>query len=273
LVSANFSKELTTSVMWLLDRNIDIKCMRLTPYNYQGKILIDIQQIIPLPEAESYQVKIKEQAEERREGRYSSKDYSQYIFNGETYNKRKLVLAILQFWFKENKPNHISDLFKVFPKELHQSGLLIKFEDAEKISKSKGITRHFLKDDEVFTFPDKSRFAVSNQWGKGNVDNFLEVVRNLGYKIEEIVTKRQSRSGDDIGEIVEDVIITAKDGIKYRIVRRDSNQIQVFIEDEQVIAKEALRKIINEKQFDIPLVGLNTQQMGKKLLDKLREIV
>jgi hypothetical protein len=47
----------------------------------------------------------------------------------------------------------------------------------------------------------------------------------------------------------------------------------VFIEDEQVIAKEALRKIINEKQFDIPLVGLNTQQMGKKLLDKLREIV
>jgi len=113
-------------------------------------------------------------------------------------------------------------------------------EDAEKISKSKGITRHFLKDDEVFTFPDKSRFAVSNQWGKGNVDNFLEVVRNLGYKIEEIVTKRQSRSGDDIGEIVEDVIhVQAKDGIKYRIVRRDSNQIQVFIEDEQVIGKRS----------------------------------
>ena len=32
LVSADFSKELTTAVMWLNERNIDIRCVRLAPY-------------------------------------------------------------------------------------------------------------------------------------------------------------------------------------------------------------------------------------------------
>ena len=54
LVSGNFSKELTTSVMWLSDRNVDIKCVRFVPYNYENNIIIDVQQIVPLPEAESY---------------------------------------------------------------------------------------------------------------------------------------------------------------------------------------------------------------------------
>ena len=49
LVSANFSKEVTTSVMWLNERNLDITCVRLIPYKYQDQILVDVQQIIPLP--------------------------------------------------------------------------------------------------------------------------------------------------------------------------------------------------------------------------------
>ena len=32
LVSANFSKELTTAVMWLNKRDLDIRCIRLMPY-------------------------------------------------------------------------------------------------------------------------------------------------------------------------------------------------------------------------------------------------
>ena len=40
LVSANFSKELTTSVMWLNERNLDIRCVRLIPYKHQEQILI-----------------------------------------------------------------------------------------------------------------------------------------------------------------------------------------------------------------------------------------
>jgi len=96
LVSSDFSKELTTSVMWLNEKNLDIRCVRLIPYKYQDQILVDVQQIIPLPEAESYQIKIKQQSEERREARKSSKDYTRYLLEGIAYNKRKLVLAVIQ---------------------------------------------------------------------------------------------------------------------------------------------------------------------------------
>lgn len=78
LAAADFSKEITTSVMWLNDHDIDIRCIRLKPYRLpDGRVLLDVQQIIPLPEAADYQTKIraKEQAEkehrvERHEIRY-----------------------------------------------------------------------------------------------------------------------------------------------------------------------------------------------------------
>ena len=60
LAAANFSKELTTAVMWLNDRDLDIRCIRVIPYQDNGRVLIDVQQVIPLPEASQYQVQIRE---------------------------------------------------------------------------------------------------------------------------------------------------------------------------------------------------------------------
>ncbi len=69
LVSAEFSKELTTSVMWLNDHGIDIRCIRLKPYRLDGRLLIDVQQIIPLPEAAEYQVHLRKKEQEERKTR------------------------------------------------------------------------------------------------------------------------------------------------------------------------------------------------------------
>lgn len=66
LASADFSKELTTAVMWLNDHDIDIRCVRLKPYRMENDtLLLDVQQLIPLPEATSFQTQIgfKKQAE------------------------------------------------------------------------------------------------------------------------------------------------------------------------------------------------------------------
>lgn len=68
LVSADFSKEMTTAVIWLNKRDLDIRCIRIVPYYDNGRILIDVQQVIPLPEAVDYQIQIKEKEQkERRE--------------------------------------------------------------------------------------------------------------------------------------------------------------------------------------------------------------
>ena len=66
LVSADFSKELTTSVLWLNDQGLDIRCVRLKPYSDGNRTLVDVQQVIPLPEAMEYTVQIRAKGELQR---------------------------------------------------------------------------------------------------------------------------------------------------------------------------------------------------------------
>ncbi|MCH9034325.1 MAG: hypothetical protein IID42_07455 [Planctomycetes bacterium] len=70
LASAGFSKELTTAVLWLNERDIDIRCVRMVPYMYGDKTIVDVQQVIPLPEAVEYQVQVKEKASHARAARH-----------------------------------------------------------------------------------------------------------------------------------------------------------------------------------------------------------
>ena len=72
LVSEDFSKELTTSVLWLNEVGLDIRCVRLRVYRYEGKLLIDVDQVIALPEAQDYLVRVRERAAESEERRAAS---------------------------------------------------------------------------------------------------------------------------------------------------------------------------------------------------------
>jgi len=69
LVSADFSKEITGTVLWLNDRKIDIRCVRLVPYQIDQRVLVDVQQVIPLPEAEEFQIRLREKAAQERASR------------------------------------------------------------------------------------------------------------------------------------------------------------------------------------------------------------
>ena len=69
LVSADFAKEITTAVMWLNDQGLDVRCVRMKPYRDNGRVLVDVQQVIPLPEAQEYQVRIREKAGRERDDR------------------------------------------------------------------------------------------------------------------------------------------------------------------------------------------------------------
>jgi len=74
LVSEDFSKELTTAVIWLNERMLDIRCIRLKPYSLEGRLLVDVQQVIPLPEAAEYQVQMREKEQKKRSSRWKQKD-------------------------------------------------------------------------------------------------------------------------------------------------------------------------------------------------------
>jgi hypothetical protein len=83
LASADFGKELTTSVMWLRERGIDIRCVRLKPYRLEdGRVLMDIQQLIPLPEAAEFQTQIGAKRQAERKGRIERHDLRYRFWEG-----------------------------------------------------------------------------------------------------------------------------------------------------------------------------------------------
>jgi hypothetical protein len=59
----------TDAVLWLREREIDIRCIRLRPYIADDKTLIDVQQVIPLPEAQDYMIRIREKEQQERRSR------------------------------------------------------------------------------------------------------------------------------------------------------------------------------------------------------------
>ena len=66
LVAGDFRQEVTTTVLWLVDNfeNMDIRCVRLQPFEVGGRILVSSEVIIPLPEAEQYRLSVQRKRRE-----------------------------------------------------------------------------------------------------------------------------------------------------------------------------------------------------------------
>lgn len=101
LVSANFSREMTTAVLWLNEKEVDIRCVRIRPYSHAGQTLIDVQQVIPLPETANYQVQVREKKRQKRASRSSNADFTRYDVTvcGNTHRdqwKRNAILIVVK---------------------------------------------------------------------------------------------------------------------------------------------------------------------------------
>ena len=83
--------------------------------------------------------------------------------------------------FVEKNPNTtFDDLKKAFPDEWHADkpnqrnrAVFVRLSDAEQLFKDKGHRRHFFKEGEPIQLSDEI-IAVSNQWGIGNIGNFVD---------------------------------------------------------------------------------------------------
>lgn len=78
LASADFSKEITSTVIWLNEHGLDIKCVRLRPVSMDQELLLDVQQIIPLPEAEEFQVQLRDKSRAEKQSRAQGRDLTKY---------------------------------------------------------------------------------------------------------------------------------------------------------------------------------------------------
>ena len=56
LIAAKFRKEVTAAVLWLLGHGVRAQCFRVVPYTFGEEVFIDLQQIIPTPEAADFMI-------------------------------------------------------------------------------------------------------------------------------------------------------------------------------------------------------------------------
>lgn len=177
LASAEFSKELTSTVLWLNDKGIDIRCVKMEPFYDGQRVLLDIQQVIPLPETEQFQVQVRQKKQKEKQARTSNRDTSKFTLSiqGSEYSnlsKRNLMYQIVNTLIRDDvSPEEVSkfinwrgDLFISFNGTLDEKGFseqLMKLDTGGKLPKTK---RYFCKQDELFIIDDKT-YALTNQWG------------------------------------------------------------------------------------------------------------
>ncbi len=186
LVAADFSKELCTTVMWLNDFGIDIRCVRIAPYRHNGELLLDVQTVIPLPEMADFRIRIREKriAQEAQKG---SRDYTKYNVTvaGKTFqnmNKRQMMFRIVAEAIVARKsPDDINNVIPVKKSNLFMAfdGKLGSNEFIERITSSKNegsANRYFTRTAELFCHSGKT-YALTNQWNKDSVEKALNSLK------------------------------------------------------------------------------------------------
>jgi hypothetical protein len=193
LASSEFSKELTSSVLWLIDHDLDITCVRMKPYNLDNRVLVDVQQIIPLPEAAEYQVQVREKIRKERESRTSNAGFTRFDVHleGEEHQsmwKRNAIFLICRrLCAKEISPDEIAGLFEWRPNRVWyvvdgnvDTATFAKLasEKAIKTGSALNTDRWFCEDDDDLVRANGKTYAFSNQWGGSNWHRAMEALKN-----------------------------------------------------------------------------------------------
>lgn len=93
LVAGKFRKEVTSTAMWMINHGILVQCIKATAFQHNEDIFLDIEQIIPVKEAEDYMIKMADKAKETQSIQASNskleilrKDYWSTLLD--SYNKK-----------------------------------------------------------------------------------------------------------------------------------------------------------------------------------------
>jgi hypothetical protein len=190
LASAEFSRELTTTVMWLNDFGLSIRCVRMHPYESEGKILLDVQSVIPIPEIEDYQVKIREKRQKERASRESTRDRSLYTicFQGnEVYPQiKKSDIGFCTVQLLDEKGLIDRSSFDFLRNDKSCSFQLLKMKTEVKKTEEKYKKYRVSKEAELLFVGNE--YYVARNWGKESAERFANKMEKrfpeITYSIE-----------------------------------------------------------------------------------------
>lgn len=206
LVAANFRKEVTSTVMWLLEHNISIKCIKVLPYKHNGDILLDVEQIIPIKEVEDYIIGIAKQKQQSI--KLNSQKINREIFlSNLTENGRILFSLLFDFadsndlflrWGTkgfslniktEGKSSLLGICYGYLPNSIYKQTIYTGFEAInKKVENSDKILEFYknkIKDTTNFELGGKDyKWLINEKSAIEEMNNFIEILKEVIEKVE-----------------------------------------------------------------------------------------
>jgi hypothetical protein len=199
LVAGGFDREITTTVLWLNDVfGLDIRCIRLNPYKVDDRLLLDVQQVIPLPEAADLTIQLRRRETHARAARSEGgPDWTPYVVitpqgRSEPLRKRRAVLALVTALAAAGvTPTELAGVlpkskFWSVPGQLADEQLFDAFTSTypQILNDPRGPGRWFL---EAPVHDDESTWVLSKMWGANTetvLDELLTLAPSDGYAYE-----------------------------------------------------------------------------------------
>jgi hypothetical protein len=74
MVAGSFRKEVTSTVLWLMNYNIRIQCFKVTPFSFGEELLLSVDQLLPIKDTEDYSISMASKAQEEIVAQETSKN-------------------------------------------------------------------------------------------------------------------------------------------------------------------------------------------------------
>lgn len=267
LAAAEFPQELTTAVLWLNKQGLDIRCVQMRPHTIDERVLLDIHQVIPLPEAEQYQVAVREKSMEQDAARTQDRDLTRYDLSigTETFEnlpKRRLAYEVVAEGIRRGlSPEAIEqaipwkgNLFVKAEGTLNEAGLLSASGQAK--------LRCYTADRDLFHSGART-YAFTTRWG----NRTIEAVENV-LKIMPGANDIEYAPSSDVTDTVT--------YLGYTLRQRASGAIEVEFEGVQKVpVKPALRELAALLNIGLGNANgneMNTRQLGVQVMEEIRRI-
>ncbi len=199
--------------MWLNERDFDVRCMRVKPYQDDGRVMLDVQQIIPLPEVEEYRVQIKAKQQRERLARKFNPDFTKFdvIVGGSQYErlpKRGMVLTVVRYLCQlGHSPESIANavplrknsMFRAVPGVVGSVEFPSKAEAAAASEGRSFVATRFYCDDEDLIVANDQTYALTNQWGNRTTEAIDGMIQAFpGAKVAYSPSPQTGNGGDSV---------------------------------------------------------------------------
>lgn len=183
LVAAGFAKELTATVLWLIENyKLDIRCVEIPPSQRNSETFFEVRTIIPLPVPKEYQVGMMEKKEKASAVRYKKSNLRFNLNVGAAPRYEDLPCNTFMFYLISailksdlGTSENIEEIegicanagrkYPVFWKAAGKSTMEDMREDIRKDSRDRrGREKRYYIEDDQLLYIGGSTFAISTGW-------------------------------------------------------------------------------------------------------------